>query len=211
MTRTILAALVAVAVSGPILRARQAAPAAAPKPEVLLKVDVVLSRFQGDKKTGSLPFALLVNTPDRGSGSSSVRVGVDVPVGTSAITRRSGVPQSGGTGETTTTNNATDYRNVGTSIDCRTSQLPDGRFTVGITVQDSSLFSPEAERLASLFQKGLISRTQLAAKTDSAAFKTFTATNTLPMRDGQTLEFSAVSDKISGETLKVAVTINIVK
>jgi hypothetical protein len=43
----------------------------APKPLIPLKVTVVVSRFQGEKRTGSLPFILTVNanavSPDIGS------------------------------------------------------------------------------------------------------------------------------------------------
>jgi hypothetical protein len=169
------------------------------RPEVLLKCDVTLARFQGDKKTSSLPFTAWVNVPSNGRewGSSNIRVGVDVPVGTRTTTT---ARTASGTNTTTTgTDATTEFRNVGTSLDCRTQQLPDGRFMVGISMQDSAIFTGE-------------SGGRLAIRTaNPAAFRTFSLSNTLPMRDGQTLEFAAATDKLTGEVLKLSVTITVVK
>ena len=46
-------------------QAQQGQPASPPKPMIPLKVTVVISRVQGEKKTASLPFTLSVNTNDR--------------------------------------------------------------------------------------------------------------------------------------------------
>jgi glucose-1-phosphate thymidylyltransferase len=75
-----------------------------PKPVIPAKVDVVIQRYQGDKRVASLPYTLTVSV----NGSpSQLRMGVDVPVGTTTTTRD---------GVTTT---QPSYRNVGTNIDCR--------------------------------------------------------------------------------------------
>ena len=136
-SRTFIAAAAIAAlavVSGPSGRAQQAnQPAAPTKPDILVKIDVVLSRFQGEKKTSSLPFTLLVNTPAQGVNSASLRVGIDVPVGTTTSVRT--VPDNTrdtNTATTATTRNNTDYRNVGTSIDARASQMTDGRMMIGV-------------------------------------------------------------------------------
>ena len=195
----LLACACLVSTASTIGHAQQAAPPA-PKPEVLLKVDVVLSRWLADKKTGSLPFTLLVNTPGSGSGYASIRVGVDVPTGT--LTSLTTVPNSSTAQNpvtTATTRNNTDYRSVGTSIDCRSTQLADGRFQVNVNVQDSSIFNETPAGRGSV---------RSAAP---AAFQTFQMGNTLPMRDGQTLPFATATDKVSGEQLRVDVTLNVVK
>jgi hypothetical protein len=67
---------------------------------VPLKVDIVLSRYQGDKKISSLPFTLLVNT----GNATSLRMGVDVPSGTTTVKDK-----TDGTERT-----STDFRNIGT-------------------------------------------------------------------------------------------------
>jgi len=189
----------------------QAPPEAAPmKPAVPLKIDVVLSRWQGEKKVSSLPFALYIVAPafpvglprqPSGGGQTpppfatqSVRMGVVVPIGTSSRVNTSGQA----TGSSTTTNTP-EYRNVGTSIDGRVSQNDDGRFWVYVSVSDTSIFTNDGS-----------ASTQIHLA-DPMAFRTFTMNNMLSMRDGQTLPFAMASDKISGDILKVDVTVTVLK
>ena len=164
------------------------------KAAIPLKVDVVLSRFQGDKKIASLPYTLWVNATENGREGTSLRMGVDVPVGTVSETR----PNMSGTNPTTTTRTGPDYRNVGTSIDCY-AEVIDGRFAVSVRLTDSSIFTGDQEG------RGAI-RTA-----DPMAFRTFSTSNKITMRDGQTVQFAVATDKITGEILKVDVTINAVK
>jgi hypothetical protein len=88
---------------------------------------------------------------------------------------------------------------VGTSIDGRVSQTDDSRFSVFISVQDTSVFTNDGPATTQL---------RLA---DPMAFRTFTMNNTLTMRDGQTLPFAMASDKISGDVIKVDVTVTVLK
>jgi hypothetical protein len=171
--------------------------APAPKPPIPLKVDVVLSRFQGDKKIASLPYTMWVRAGERTGGvaPTNLRMGVDVPVGTVSATK----PNTSGTNPTTTTTTGPDYRHVGTSIDVWAHVQDDGRYDVTLRLNDSSIFTADQEG------RGAI---KLA---DPMAFRTFSTSNTLTMRDGQTLQFAVATDKITGETIKVEVTINTVK
>jgi hypothetical protein len=167
-------------------------------PIVPLKIDVVVSRFQGDKKISSMPYTLFLEA----NGSSvNLRIGVDVPVGSSVVTSGNENPTGGGrTTTTSSTANRTEFRNVGTSIDCWVrQQLPDGRFLVNLRVQDSSIFTADADARAPL---------KLA---DPMAFRTYTFSNELPMRDGQSLLWATATDKITGEILKLESTLTIVK
>jgi hypothetical protein len=168
-------------------------------PAVPVRIDVVVSRFQGEKKTSSLPFALFVNANT--GNSVSLRLGVDVPVGTSTVTagNESSNPNRTSTTNTSSTTSHVDYRNVGTSIDCGVSQNPDGRFSVNLRVQDSSLFTSDTDGKMTL------------KVADPMAFRTFTFSNTLTMRDGQTLLWATGADKITGEVLKLEATLTVVK
>src|SRR5438046_8565913 len=79
------AAATALALVGFIsVAAAQTQPPPTLKPTVPVKVELVLSRFQAEKKISSLPFTLWVNAPGdpRMSGTQSLRMGMDVPVGT---------------------------------------------------------------------------------------------------------------------------------
>jgi len=190
------------------LSAQGPAPPARPA-AMSVKVDVTLTRSQGDKKLSVLPFTLWGNTS---SGWTNLRTGVDIPIGTTTETRNSST--QGSPSSTSTASTRPEYKNIGTSIDCRIDMNPgeEGRYYVQVNVSDSSIYSPEAARLADLASKGLVStRTAASRSTDPTAFRTFSMSNRLPMRDGQTLEVATATDKISGETLKVEVTINVVK
>ena len=77
-----ITAAVALALStGIAVRAQDPGQSVAPKTAVVpLKVQIVITRFQGDKKVSSLPYTLSVVANDpRGTGSS-LRMGAQVPI-----------------------------------------------------------------------------------------------------------------------------------
>jgi hypothetical protein len=183
-----------VALAGSVsLRAQD--PAKPPiKPSIPLKVDVVISRFQADKKVGSAPFTLWVNAGDPRARQNyvSIRMGMDVPVGTRSETRQ---PSNS---STTTTVQGPEYRGVGTQIDCMALLTDDNRFSVEIRVSDTSIYTGGDERAP-------------LKLVDPLAFRSFTMNNTLTVRAGQTMEYSTATDRITGEVVKVEVTVNVVK
>jgi hypothetical protein len=191
-TLMISIAILAVAVVSPIHA--QAPPQPPTKAPIPLKVDVVISRFQGDKKVSSAPFTLWLSAldPRVGQGYVSVRMGMDVPVGTKSESR----PNTAGS-TTTTTSEGPNYRYVGTSIDANARQEDDGRFGVDIRVQDSSIFTG-SDRAA-------------LKVTDPLAFRSFTMNNRLAVRPGQATEYATATDPITGEVVKVEVSVTIVK
>ncbi len=171
-------------------------------PAIPVRVDISFTRFQGEKKVSSLPFSLLASAADwrEGTNPVSIRMGVDVPVGTSTTTENQTTPAgSGATRSTGTTRTNVQYRSVGTDIDCRVNRLDENRYSVRVSVSDSSIYSPDGDA-----GKGV-------KNLDPAAFRTFSTANTVVMRDGQTVLFGVGTDKISGETLKVEVTLHVVK
>lgn len=187
--RWIVTAAMCAALATTGLQARQE-PAKPVPPRVQAKVDVVLAKYQGDKKTSSLPSTLFVTT---NGGYTNLRLGVDVPVGTTTTTRTGDANRQG---ETTT---RPSYRNIGTNIDCSVSGGLDGKFDVRVQLEDSSVFTTDADPRAA------------ARPTDTSSFRLFTASNQIPMRDGQTTVFASVTDKITGEIVKMEVTFTIIK
>lgn len=166
---------------------------------VPMQVEVALVRMQGEKRTSSTPFTLMVNADSRGAGQASMRMGVDVPVGTST----SNVTQTSGA----TTNSpravetmrvATEFRNVGTDLDVRVSRVDASTFSVYLSVRDSSIFTSDQTKVPN-------------AMADPTAFRTFSANNTLNMTDGQTRLFGVGTDKITGETLRIEVKLTVLK
>lgn len=179
--------------SGPVV-AQTSQDKAPLKASVPLKAEVVISRFQGDKKVSAAPFTLWLNAVDSRLNSPwvSVRMGMDVPVGTRSETR----PTSENAKTTTTTEGA-NYRYVGTSIDAAARQADDGRYLIDLRVQESAVFTGDDR---TPFKPG-----------EPLAFRSFTMNNALSVRPGQATEFATATDRLTGETLRVDVTITIVK
>ena len=166
------------------------APAAAkPAPAAMmpLKIQVVVSRFQGEKKLSSLPYSLSVNAGSR----ATLRMGAKVPV--MMITAKApveGVPMVG----------PIQYQDVGTSIDCSVSTpQDDGRFKLEITIDDSSVYGDTP------------TTTDNKPAAGNPSFRSFRASDSMVLRDGQTAQFTTATDKVSGEIVKVDVTLNVVK
>ena len=87
------------------------------------------------------------------------------------------------------------YKNIGTQIDAAARPLDDGRFELFISVQDTALAPPPAN----------------APPGALPALRTFESQNTIVLRDGQTRPFTAAADRITGEVVRVDVTLRVAK
>ena len=155
---------------------------------VSLKVSLVFSRYQGDKKISSVPHTLWVTTGD--NTRTSLRLGTQVPVTTTVISKE---------GEKTQSYN---YRDVGTNIDCSATSLLDGSFRLGITITDSSVYYPDQSEPTPR---------SMTASTGAPAFRNFNSTFTMVLKDGQTGQSTSVTDPISGQVIKLDATVNVQK
>ena len=159
-----------------------------------VQVHVVISRLQGQKKLSSVPYAIAVNAGWLSTGSrSQLRVGARTPVPVPVTAVGSGDAAKQPIRSYT-------YEQLGTSIDCSVAQFEGGLFSVFVTVSDTSLDLPSPA-------------TQGAAQlvNDVPIIRTFTSTNELTLRDGQSAQFTAATDRISGEVTRIDVTLNVVK
>jgi hypothetical protein len=196
---SIALALVIASAVGTVIRAQGPVPApvaganSPQRPLTPLKVQVVVSKYQGEKKLSSLPYALPVNADDgarqpfggyvpNNSGRVSLRMVVQVPIQTTV------------NGAVTTV-----YKDVGTSIDCYASTTDDGRFDVAVSVEDSSVYT-DGQTVQGIAKVG-----------DAPVLRSFRSNASLILKDGQTGQFTAATDKVSGETVRVDVTITVVK
>lgn len=153
----------------------------------MLRVQVVISRFQGERKLGSLPYTFNVTVEGR---PVRVRMGVETPVA---------VATSSDTAKATT---SFQYKNVGTNIDCSAREVGgDGRYQLMLTVENSSAVAGGAE------SSGLPDARTAAAP----LFRTFNATLDPVLRDGQSVQAIASTDPVTGEVVKIDVTLNVVK
>ena len=119
---------------------------------------------------------------------TKLRMGANVPVPTTTFT-----PVQGPGANPLVSYN---YQNVGTNIDCSARPLGDGRFVVDISVEERSVVQqPNGGTGIS----------------GAPVIRNFEAQNNLVLRDGQTRQFTAASDRVTGEVVKVDVTLKVVK
>jgi hypothetical protein len=188
--------LVVLTVAGGAALAQEPKPAPAPEPvtprppsrptlAVPLEVQVVISRYQGEKKVSSLPYTLAVNA-NAGDGTQ-LNIGGDVPIPMTTFT-----PAGDGKPSPLV---SFQYKNIGTSINCRATSIDDGRFDLRVEIDESSVYT-----------SGDGSKTG-----ESPSFRSFRSRNTLLLRDGQTRQYTAATDRVSGETIRIEVTLRVVK
>jgi len=162
-----------------------------------VKVQIVFTEFEGDKKVKSLPYALYINSsdaPEWKSGASSswvkMRVGSRVPI------------YMGSTTEKMT------YLDVGTNIDARSAFTGEGHLSLylkierswvegGVSVPVAKSDGPAFETSSGHFQQPII--------------RQFVSELDLKLREGQPAESTMVTDPTSGKVLKVDVSFTILK
>jgi hypothetical protein len=174
---------------------------APPKPssmEVPLRVEVTVSTYQGDKRISSAPYTLSVTAvpTSRPMKLSQLRMGTKVPLPATKPPSIDGKPTteipgflSGG--------GAVQYHEIGTNIDCGANVVEDGRYELQITVEDNSISREEAARAAKSQEPPMI--------------RAFRLSNRVVLRDGQTTQFTAATDRVSGETVRIDVALNVAK
>lgn len=190
--KQVILALLVVLVTG-IAAGAQEKPAAEKRPPVPVTVQVVFSEFEGEKKIGSLPYALPINVEadQRSADWSQLRMGVRVPIVTAAA-------KEGGAAQT-------QYMDVGTNIDCR-SWTEGGMYAVDLRLERSSIYSVGAE--GKRIEWSPDERLSIASQ---PIVRQYRSTMTLQMRDGQTIQRAVATDPLSGRQLRVDVTLNVVK
>ena len=143
-----------------------------------LEVEVVFARFQGETRIGSLPYTLSLNADD---GPARVRMGINVPL------KYEGEEVHGNVV----------YKSVGTNIDCQAKTLGGGHYEVSCSFEQSSVYSPESTA-ASDEAEGRLSPPLL---------RNFSSQTSFVLRDGETAQYVAATDPLSGEVLKIEVTL----
>lgn len=148
----------------------------------IVRVQIVLSRYQGDKKAASIPYVVLTRT---GGPKASLRMGVEVPIAVAS-------------GGTTTFS----YRNVGTNIDLQADAPVGSLYPVQIRLENSSIHRKADD--GSPAQDPVIAQ-------ERPMFRTFSVQLWLVLRDGQSVQTVASTDPITGEVVRIDVTLSVVK
>ena len=148
-----------------------------------LRVQFVLARYQGEKRLSSMPYTLAVLT---GTQRTSLRMGIQVPVATTIASKETALVPS------------YTYKDVGTNIDCLAQEAGSGQYLLIITISDNSVHGDAGQKDPKFVR-------------DVPVFRNFNASFSTIIRDGQTMQYVSVTDPLSGEVMKVDVTVNIAK
>jgi hypothetical protein len=159
---------------------------ATPPPEIPLKVQIVLTEFDGAQKLSSLPYTIYtLGTGPHNHRVGRLRFGVRVPVvtGSSQIS----------------------YEDVGTNIDCGAVVREDGQFSLDFTVERSYLAIPGPDGKATDWKPGE------ANPGLQPLIRSFRDDFALVTRDGRTMEGSSAVDPVTGHVMKIEVTLSVLK
>ena len=157
-----------------------------------VRVKIVFSEYEGDKKVKSLPYTLLVREPRGESTWSKIRMGSRVPVATGG---EKGSYQF-------------QYIDVGTNIDCRASQASDGRYRLSLMMERSWV---EGERGIGEGQSSASGPEARVGDFREPIIRQFRSDGEVIIRDGQTLETNFATDPVSGKIIRLEVTLEVPK
>jgi hypothetical protein len=149
-----------------------------------LKVQVVVTEFDGEKKVKSMPYVAYLNSTESHGGSGRLRIGSRVPVYTG---KDSGMQ----------------YLDVGTNIDCRATHADAGSFHLELIVERSWV---EGEVAVAVGE-----RPELSGPFKEPIIRQFKTEMGVTLRDGQSSESAQATDPLSGKVSKVEVTLFVLK
>src|ERR1700720_1922585 len=162
-------------------------PTAHPTP---LKVQIVFTEFEGDKKVKSMPYtSVFAADPGHQPDAVKLRIGSRVPL----FTGKEGGLQ---------------YIDIGTNLDCTADRFEDGRFGLRLALERSWIQGDVPVPVDR--------STEAQAGTSGGQFKEpvigqYKTQEYLIMRDGQTVESTVATDPLTGRTLKIELTLNVMK
>jgi hypothetical protein len=152
-----------------------------------LKMHVVLTEFDGDKKVKSLPYAFVVDSDRNGYQFTKMRVGTKVPI-------------YAGPGKDT------QYIDVGTNIDCRVTRGDASTFRVELVIErswvDSYVTLPASKTAAD---------DKSTAPGPQPIVQQFKTEMEASLVDGQSAEVTQATDPVSGKMLKIEVSLLVLK
>ena len=149
--------------------------------ETLLRLEVVMTRSQGDSVIARLPYSMLLNT---GGANARVYGGIQLPI----VVRHEG-------------SNTMMFKNAGGSVSARAWALADGRLKVDLSTELGGVYPANGE------DPGKVADDAAAAP----VLRSFSTNATITLRDGQGMMLSDSADPISGETVRTEVTLHVVK
>ncbi len=157
---------------------------------VPLEVEVVISRYRGDERVSRTPYILAVNAGPDGQRPepAQLNIGAEVPVPVTTFTPAGNQPPQV----------SFNYRHVGTTIQCSATIRGDGRYALNLSIDESSVYTDE-------------SRGTQATVAGTPVFRSYESRNTLLLRDGQSRQYTAATDRVSGEVIRIEATLRVVQ
>ena len=155
-----------------------------------LKIQVVFSEYEGEKKISSLPYTLNQNAeqPNPREGTrTSLRMGIRVPIVT-----------GGKDGQTS----QIQYQNVGTDIDCRVKVMPEGVYQLRLDLRRSSVYTAGPDARQSDWKPADVISGQ-------PFIREFSGSVDLLLKNGQTGQTTMATDPVTGRVLRVDVTLTL--
>jgi len=173
-----------------------AAPARAVSRQLVpVELQVVIAKFQGDKRLSAIPYVLALNAISGGNISTMERtqltIGSEVPVPMTTF-------RPAGENKAAQPLQSFNYRNVGTVMSAAAVTAEGGQFEVDLNIDESSLGTNAFDGRG-------------GSPTEMPVFKSFKARNRILLRPGQMRQFTAATDRIGGETVRIEVTLTVVK
>lgn len=164
-------------------------PAETAKSVTPVRVQIVFNEFDGEKKTSSLPYTILVNADDKGP-QASVRIGLKVPM---QVSSASGANDK-----------HTEMESLNVNLDGRAERMDDGRFLLRLNAEKFDIYMPRPNQKVAGVEGMEVSSAQ-------PVIANFRTQLNLLLRDGQTIQSSVATDPITGHVVKVDVTLNVIK
>ena len=184
--------MIATALAQEPAKPQEAPPRPVPQPRAsvtALLFEVTISRQLNGKVISSTPYTLSVAPENK----ASLRMGGDVPVPSTTYT-----PASKEDGKPAQQLSSYTYRSIGTGIDITAVSIVDQQYRVLLTIDENSIYPADLAPSS-------------AKTTGAPAFRSFKSTNTINLRDGQSLEYTTATDRLTGEVFHVAVKLSVVK
>jgi hypothetical protein len=149
-----------------------------------LKVQIVFTEFEGDKKVKSLPYTMVFTAgTHRDAETAKLRVGSRIPV----LAGKDGEFQ---------------YVDIGTNLDCRAEHLEGGRYGLKLSLERSWVQSEV--HLGAEHTAGTSGGSKDYSQPVIGGYRT---DSYLIARDGQTVETTVATDPLNGKQLKIELTL----
>jgi hypothetical protein len=190
-----VASLLLLGMLSPMVKAQdKPKPVDTPKAEVQttpIKVQIIFTDLEGDKKTKVLPYIIYMNSPDANEfkpGWTKFRIGSRLPIYVGK--------------------NEMQYLDIGTNVDARSAHTPDGHVLLQMILERSWV---EGEVSVPVTKSDASPSDPSGGHFQEPIIRGFKSELDLKLREGQPMESTVATDPISGKVVKVEISFTVVK